>query len=72
MTLPPQGSPHYELRLRIAGCRERMRKNRVAHREPAHGANAEANEMSGDDPKSAADDEDGRRARSKIKTRAMN
>ncbi|MCA1615980.1 MAG: hypothetical protein LC800_18135 [Acidobacteria bacterium] len=35
MTLPPHGSPHHEVRRRIAGCRERLRKNRSAHhREP--------------------------------------
>jgi hypothetical protein len=63
MTLPPQGSPHYELRLGIAGCRERMRKNREAHRTSARAANAEANEKSGDDSMPAADEEDGRRTR---------
>ncbi|MDT7540488.1 MAG: hypothetical protein QOE33_392 [Acidobacteriota bacterium] len=62
MTLPPQGSPHYELRLRIAGCRERMRKNRVAHREFSRDANAEANEKSDGESSTTADEEDGRRA----------
>ncbi|MDQ3907667.1 MAG: hypothetical protein M3268_04910 [Acidobacteriota bacterium] len=62
MTLPPQGSPHYELRRRIAGCRERLRRNRAAHRESARAANGEANENSGGDSHEAADEEDGRRA----------
>jgi len=33
MTLPPHGSQHYEVRRRIAGCRERLRRNRTAQRE---------------------------------------
>jgi hypothetical protein len=33
MTVPPQGSPHHELRRRIAGCRERLRKARTAQRQ---------------------------------------
>ncbi|MGH9942049.1 MAG: hypothetical protein ACRD9R_06785 [Pyrinomonadaceae bacterium] len=30
MTLPPQGSQQYELRRRIVGCRERLRRGRTA------------------------------------------
>jgi hypothetical protein len=63
MTLPPQGSPHYELRRRIAGCRERLRKSRTAHREIDRGANEQANEKTGGDSSAADDEEDERRAR---------
>ena len=40
MTLPPHGSPHYEVRRRIAGCRERLRKNRAAHNRESERAGA--------------------------------
>ncbi|MDT7602151.1 MAG: hypothetical protein QOF61_148 [Acidobacteriota bacterium] len=63
MTLPPQGSPHYELRRRIAGCRERLRKSRSAHREVESGTNAQANEIRGGDSSADDEEEDGRRAR---------
>jgi hypothetical protein len=63
MTLPPQGSPHYELRRRIAGCRERLRKSRTAQRDSDGGANAEANEIRGGDSTANGEEEDGRRAR---------
>jgi hypothetical protein len=63
MTLPPQGSPHYELRRRIAGCRERLRKSRSAHREADRGANAEANEIHGGDSSADDEEEDARQAR---------
>ncbi len=62
MTLPPQGSPRHELRRRIAGCRERLRRNRAAHRDFARAANGEANEKNGGGTPNAADEEDGRRA----------
>jgi hypothetical protein len=32
MTLPPQGHPQYELRRRIADCRERLRRSRTGQR----------------------------------------
>jgi hypothetical protein len=32
MTLPPQGHPQYELRRRIADCRERLRRSRTGPR----------------------------------------
>lgn len=40
MTVPPHGSPHYEVRRRIAGCRERLRKNRAAHHSESERAGA--------------------------------
>lgn len=47
MTLPPHGSPHHEVRRRIAGCRKRLRKNRTAQRESERaGAREEAGEES--------------------------
>lgn len=63
MTMPPQGSPHYELRRRIAGCRERLRKSRTAHKEFDPSANEEANEKSGSDSSADADEEDASPAR---------
>ena len=32
MTLPPQGHPQYELRRRIADCRERLRRTRTGQK----------------------------------------
>jgi hypothetical protein len=49
MTLPPHGGAHHEVRRRIAGCRERLRKNRAAHHgesERAGARDAEAGERS--------------------------
>jgi hypothetical protein len=58
MTLPPQGSPHYELRRRIAGCRERLRRNRTAHRAGEPGARA-TDEAGGRGSSAGEDEEDG-------------
>ncbi|HLL77331.1 MAG TPA: hypothetical protein VK421_18905 [Pyrinomonadaceae bacterium] len=58
MTLPPQGSPHYELRRRIAGCRERLRRNRTAHRSEERATQA-ADKTGGGSPSADEDEEDG-------------
>ena len=58
MTLPPQGSRHYELRRRIAGCRERLRRNRTAQPKEARGPRA-ADETAGRDSATDEDEEDG-------------
>jgi hypothetical protein len=58
MTLPPQGSPHYELRRRIAGCRERLRKARTAQRQLDEAAPAAEQTVGGESPD---EDEAGRR-----------
>jgi len=56
MTLPPQGSPHYELRRRIVGCRERLRRNRTA----AHKDGERADDGAGDSAgRAEAVDEEG-------------
>ena len=65
MTLPPQGSPHYELRRRIAGCRERLRKARNTQRDTGRLAHKQANETGGDP--AADDEEDGQPSR-KVKS----
>jgi hypothetical protein len=62
MTLPPQGSPHYELRRRIAGCRERLRKARTTQRQLDQAAPA-AQQTADDESTTADEDEDGRRGR---------
>jgi hypothetical protein len=36
MTLPPQGHPQYELRRRIADCRERLRRARTGQKMNEH------------------------------------
>ena len=58
MTLPPQGSPQYELRRRIAGCRERLRRTRTAPRREERGAGA-GEESGGRDVSAGEDEEDG-------------
>lgn len=62
MTLPPQGSPHYELRKRIAGCRERLRKTRTAQRETERVAPTTRDEA---DDASVTDEDDEARPRRK-------
>jgi hypothetical protein len=63
MTLPPHGSQHYELRRRIAGCRERLRKVRTAQREEEQAARPQgAAEESAGEP-GAGGEEDGARRR---------
>lgn len=71
MTLPPHGSPHHEVRRRIAGCRERLRKNRAAHhgreseRDGARAGDtgeASATAGCGDDDEAAGDEERTRRS----------
>lgn len=44
MTLPPHGGPHHEVRRRIAGCRERLRKSRSAHHRESERAGARGEE----------------------------
>ena len=67
MTLPPHGSPHHEVRRRIAGCRERLRKSRTAQRESERtGAREEVGKESaavgGDDDEADGDEERTRRS----------
>lgn len=66
MTLPPDGSPHQEVRRRIAGCRERLRKNRTAHKGSERaGAREEVGEESaaaGGDDEADGDEERTRRS----------
>ncbi|HVG29993.1 MAG TPA: hypothetical protein VM864_09865 [Pyrinomonadaceae bacterium] len=62
MTVPPQGAPHHELRRRIAGCRERLRKARSAQRQPDQGAPT-APQTAGDEPLAADEEEGGRLGR---------
>lgn len=38
MTLPPQEHPQYELKRRIADCRERLRRTRTGQKTAAHDA----------------------------------
>ncbi|MCA1815513.1 MAG: hypothetical protein LC746_03745 [Acidobacteria bacterium] len=66
MTLPPQGSPHYELRKRIAGCRERLRRARTTQREIDRAAPA-THKTGGD---SSADDEEEGRPRREVTPRS--
>lgn len=64
MTLPPQGSPHYELRRRIAGCRERLRRNRTAQPKAEPGSRA-ADETGGRNSPADEDEEDGNNPRTR-------
>lgn len=61
MTLPPHGSPHYEVRRRIAGCRERLRRNRTAQKEleraGARGESAGGGAAAADDDEPEGDEE---------------
>lgn len=56
MTLPPHGGAHHEVRRRIAGCRERLRKNRAAHHGESEQAGARDAEP-GEKSASGGDDE---------------
>jgi hypothetical protein len=60
MTVPPQGSPHHELRRRIAGCRERLRKARSAQRQLGQAA-PPAEQAVGEEATAVDDEEEGRR-----------
>ena len=63
MTLPPHGSQQYELRRRIAGCRERLRKARSAQKEVERATRPQgATEKSGGEP-GGDDEEDGSQTR---------
>ena len=62
MTVPPQGSPHHELRRRIAGCRERLRKARTAQKQLDQAAPT-AQQIAGDEAPPADEDEEGRHKR---------
>jgi hypothetical protein len=68
MTVPPQGSPHHELRRRIAGCRERLRKARTAQRQLEQAAPS-AEQSVGDEATAVDDDEEGRRKRPPTRAR---
>ena len=57
MTLPPHGSPHHEVRRRIAGCRERLRKNRTAHHRESERAGARDVETGEGSAAAGGDDE---------------
>ena len=68
MTLPPQGSPHYELRKRIAGCRERLRRARTTQKDTERAASP-AHKTEGD-PSAADDEEEGRPRRQTPRSRS--
>lgn len=62
MTLPPQGSQHYELRRRIADCRERLRRSRTAQK--INGRDALTDRMRGSFETANSDEQsDGRERR---------
>ena len=42
MTLPPQGHPQYELKRRIADCRERLRRARTGQKRAGRDAHTPA------------------------------
>ncbi len=54
MTLPPQGHPQYELKRRIADCRERLRRTRTGHK----GAERDADASRANDAPTADDEAD--------------
>ena len=41
MTLPPEGHPQYELKRRIADCRERLRRSRTGQKLTGRAAHAQ-------------------------------
>jgi len=51
MTLPPQSHPQYELRRRIADCRERLRRSRTGQRPSEREAHTQAS-AANDEPTS--------------------
>lgn len=57
MTLPPHGGQHHEVRRRIAGCRERLRKNRTAHHGESERAGARDAETGKGSTAAGGDDE---------------
>lgn len=54
MTLPPQGHPQYELKRRIADCRERLRRTRTGHK----GTERDAHTNTANDAPTADDEAD--------------
>ncbi len=56
MTLPPQGHPQYELKRRIADCRERLRRARTGQKTTAHDAAAQTHEANDEAMSDDADD----------------
>ena len=78
MTLPPPDHPQYELRRRIADCRERLRRTRAGQRNAEHAAHTQAHDEAagrptrtrgcGDGAMAAADG--GRTAQNKSRTEA--
>lgn len=61
MTLPPHGSPHYELRRRITFCRERLRKARTTQREVERAAPSQgATEQPGEETEGDGEEDEGR------------
>ncbi len=58
MTLPPHGGgAHHEVRRRIAGCRERLRKNRTAHNRESERSGARDVETGEQSAAASGDDE---------------
>jgi hypothetical protein len=60
MTLPPQGHPQYELRRRIADCRERLRRARTAQKGAERAAHTQAGATDEEGPGEESDDAHGR------------
>ncbi len=61
MTLPPQGHPQYELRRRIADCRERLRRARTEQKGTERATHVQAGAPNEDEPGEESDDAHGRR-----------
>jgi hypothetical protein len=67
MTLPPQGHPQYELRRRIADCRERLRRSRTGQRQAEHEADAQMSAAHDEPPNEDATDAPTRRRTIRIR-----
>ena len=60
MTLPPQGHPQYELRRRIADCRERLRRTRTGQKGTERATHTQARGTNEEGANDEADDAHGR------------
>ena len=61
MTLPPQGHPQYELRRRIADCRERLRRTRTGQKGTERAAHTQVRAHDDETTSEEADDAHGQR-----------
>jgi hypothetical protein len=59
MTVPPHGSPQHEVRRRIAGCRERLRRNRATQKGLERGESREGGGGRGGDESAPESDDEG-------------